>query len=84
MVTIDNVSVEKPLKDYTGVDFDKLQDNAKALNLLYCGIDAEQFNKVSRCDATQEVWLKLQNIYEGTNQVKETKIRMLTHEDGVG
>ena len=55
------------------------QLNDKAMNLLYCALDAQEFNKISSCISAKEIWDKLEVTYEGTNQVKETKISMLVH-----
>ena len=55
------------------------QLNTKAMNLLYCALDANKFNKILGCISAKEIWDKLEVTYEGTNQVKETKINMLVH-----
>src|SRR5262249_13161317 len=39
----------------------------------------QEFNRVSLCKSAKEIWDKLQVTYEGTPQVKETKISILTH-----
>jgi hypothetical protein len=33
------------------------------------------FTKVAHCKSTKEIWDKLQNIYEGDSNVKETKLQ---------
>ena len=55
------------------------QLNAKAMNLLYCALDANEFNKILGYISVKEIWDKLEVTYEGTNQVKETRINMLVH-----
>ena len=51
-----------------------LRKNYKAINLFYCGLDANEFNRVSSCTSAKEIWDKLVVTYEGTSQVKESKI----------
>ncbi|KAB1223953.1 hypothetical protein CJ030_MR2G026934 [Morella rubra] len=53
--------------------------NSKAMNVLYCALDSNEFNRISGCDTTKQIWDKLQVAHEGTNQVKESKISMLVH-----
>ena len=49
------------------------------MNVLYCALDSNEFNRVSGCDTAKQIWDKLQVAHEGTNQVKENKISMLVH-----
>ncbi|GAV77670.1 UBN2 domain-containing protein, partial [Cephalotus follicularis] len=39
-----------------------------------------EFNRISSCHTAKEMWDLLEITYEGTNQVKESKISMLVHE----
>ncbi|XP_022728776.1 uncharacterized protein LOC111284351 [Durio zibethinus] len=56
------------------------QLNAKAMHTLFCAIWPSEYNRVFLCENTKEIWDKLAITHEGTNQVKETKIGMLTHD----
>ncbi|MBM1019740.1 hypothetical protein [Escherichia coli] len=56
------------------------QQNAKALNALFCALSPTEFDRISSCTTAKEVWDKLEVTHEGTNQVKESKINMLMHE----
>ena len=49
------------------------------MNVLYCALDANEFNKISVYTSVKEIWDTLEVIHEGTNQVKESKINMLVH-----
>ena len=53
--------------------------NIKVLNLLYYALDPTEFNRVSTCIFVKEIWNKLQVTYEGTNQVKNSKINLLMY-----
>ncbi|KAH9743821.1 hypothetical protein KPL70_003436 [Citrus sinensis] len=40
--------------------------------------DKKEFHRVSSCKSANEIWHKLEVVYEGTNQVKESKISRFT------
>ena len=54
--------------------------NAMAKYLLTCASSKSEYDKIISCDSTKEIWDRLQVLYEGTDQVKETKINMLIHQ----
>ena len=76
---VNNVPIPKLESEWDETDERMAQLNAKAMNLLYCALDAQEFNRISSCISAKEIWDKLEVTYEGTNQVKETKISMLVH-----
>ena len=53
--------------------------NPSAINYLYCALSNDEFNRVSMCRSTYEIWKTLEVTHEGTNQVKEAKMSMLAH-----
>jgi hypothetical protein len=69
----------KDEKDWDDADLKLMSLNSKAMNVLYCALDANEFNRISGCDTAKEIWDKLEVSHEGTNQVKENKISMLVH-----
>lgn len=46
---------------------------------MYYSLDANKFNRISICISTKDIWDKLEITYEGTNQVKESKINLLVY-----
>jgi hypothetical protein len=48
-----------------------------ALNTLYNGIDAKVFEQIKDLEMASEVWIRLEEIYEGTSTVKSAKLYML-------
>lgn len=52
--------------------------DARAINALFCAIDKAEFNKVSTCTTSYEIWNLLEVTHEETSQVKESKISRLT------
>ena len=52
--------------------------NSKALNAILCGVSPEEFHRISHITVAKEVWDILETTYEGTKNVKDTKLQMLT------
>ena len=77
--SIDGISTLKPKRVQNEQDKTLTQLNAKAMNVLYCALDANEFNQISICTSTKEIWDTLEVTHVGTNQVKESKINMLVH-----
>ncbi|XP_028059506.1 uncharacterized protein LOC114263197 [Camellia sinensis] len=73
---VDNVSVPKTEDECDEKDHRLLQDNTKAKLTLVCGLDSNEYNRISSCGTAQEIWDKLEVTYEGTDQVKESRIDM--------
>ena len=46
---------------------------ARARNTIFCAVNAEDYQKISRCKTAQEMWKKLEITYEGTSDVKMSK-----------
>ncbi|GAV71732.1 zf-CCHC domain-containing protein/DUF4219 domain-containing protein/UBN2 domain-containing protein, partial [Cephalotus follicularis] len=78
--TIEGVVSPKPENEYNDNDFRMLQLISKAKHVLFCAVGPNEFNRISSCDSAKEMWDLLEVTYEGTNQVKESKISMLVHE----
>ncbi|XP_070029057.1 uncharacterized protein [Nicotiana sylvestris] len=73
-------SMSKTSKNYTDADRKAVEKNFRAKKILVCGIGPEEYNRISICDTTKEIWESLQAAHEGTTQVKQSKIDMLTTE----
>lgn len=70
-------TIPKPEDKWDELDFNKLEKSAKAKKLLIWGLSVKECNRVSACKSAKEIWDKLQVTYEGTNQVKHSKIDLL-------
>lgn len=77
--TVDGKTIPKKEEEWSTLDISNMEQNAKAMNILYCALDSNEFNRVSACETAKEIWDKLEVTHEGTNQVKESKIDMLVH-----
>ena len=51
--------------------------NGNAMNILYCGLDPNEYNRIPSCESAKEIWDKLEVAHKGTNQVKKSKISLL-------
>ncbi|XP_070007978.1 uncharacterized protein [Nicotiana sylvestris] len=72
--------VPKDRKEYNIINRKAVEKNYHAKKILVCGIGPDEYNKVSACDSAKEIWEALQTAHEGTTQVKQSKIDMLTTE----
>ncbi|XP_070013186.1 MAR-binding filament-like protein 1 [Nicotiana sylvestris] len=72
--------VPKGRREYIDIDRKVVEKNYRAKKILMCGIGLDEYNRVSACDTTKEIWEALQTAHEGTTQVKQSKIDMLTTE----
>ena len=50
------------------------------MNALFCTLDKKEFHRVSSCESAYEIWKKLEVVYEGTNQVKKSRISRYTRQ----
>ncbi|XP_075104786.1 uncharacterized protein LOC142178893 [Nicotiana tabacum] len=72
--------VPKDRKEYNDIDRKAVEKNYGAKKILVCGIGPDEYNRVSACDTAKEIWEVLQTAHEGTTQVKQSKIDILTTE----
>ena len=52
--------------------------NSRALNALFSAVINEEFKKISSTETAKEAWTILQTTYEGTKDVKDSKLQRLT------
>ncbi|XP_070026474.1 uncharacterized protein [Nicotiana sylvestris] len=70
----------KTSKEYTEADKKVVEKNFRAKKILVCRIGPKEYNRISTCDIAKGIWEALQIAHEGTTQVKQSKIDMLTTE----
>ncbi|VFQ85705.1 unnamed protein product [Cuscuta campestris] len=80
MKKVEETNVPKTEDEYDAQDIKKVENNAKAINIIYCAVNPDDYRKISCCTTAKEMWDKLEITYEGTDQVREAKIDFLTHE----
>ncbi|VFQ77283.1 unnamed protein product [Cuscuta campestris] len=69
MKKVGEVNVPKTEEEFTDEDCKKMELNSKAINMIYCGVNADDYRKISRCETAKQMWEKLEVTYEGTAQV---------------
>ncbi|XP_075082561.1 uncharacterized protein LOC142166868 [Nicotiana tabacum] len=74
------VAIPKTRKEFNDADRKAIEKNFRAKKILVCGIGPDKYNKISACQSAKEIWEALQTAHEGTTQVKQSKIDMLTTE----
>ncbi|GAA0170970.1 hypothetical protein LIER_25117 [Lithospermum erythrorhizon] len=65
-------------EEYSDDEEELAHANTKALNSIFCGIDANMFKMINQCTCAKEAWeiLKVEN--EGTDKLRMSKIQQLT------
>jgi len=53
MTTVDGKMVKKNEEQYTQEDFARLSKNYKVMHILYCGLDANEYNCICACESTK-------------------------------
>ena len=72
-----NVTLAPKMK--WSADDDSLANyNSKALNAIFNGVSADQIKLITTRESIKEAWGILQTTCEGTNDVKSSKLLMLT------
>ena len=77
---VDGKKVPKQWKEYTAAEKMKVQLYAQAKNILICAVAPKIYNNLTICRTAKEIWDKLECIYEGNDQVKESRVDQLIHE----
>ncbi|VFQ85600.1 unnamed protein product [Cuscuta campestris] len=80
MKKVGNKLIPKTEDEFDAEDIKKVENYAKAINMLYCAVNPDDYRKISCCSTAKEMWDKLEVTYEGTDQVREAKIDFLTEE----
>ncbi|VFQ96750.1 unnamed protein product [Cuscuta campestris] len=80
MKKVDDKLIPKTEDEFDAEDIKNIDNYAKAINILYCAVNPDDYRKISCCTTAKEMWDKLEVTYEGTDQVREAKIDFLTQE----
>ena len=65
---------------WTNDEKSKAENNSKAMNILFCALDKNEFNRISVCKTAYDIWNTLKITHEGTSKVKQSKISMLKNQ----
>ena len=58
---------------YITIYSQKVAKNYRPLNILFCDFNSNEFNRLSACDTTKEVYDTLGSTYEGSRLVRQSK-----------
>ncbi|KAH9650289.1 Integrase catalytic domain-containing protein [Citrus sinensis] len=56
--------IPKPSREWNELEKRKASLNFKAMNALFCALDKKEFHRVSSCECANEIWHKLEVVYE--------------------
>jgi len=76
-ITKDGKIVPKKPHEFDSNDFRKMEKNARAERLLYFGLGLDRYTRILECEFAKEIWNSLRVAHEGTNQVKQSRIKLL-------
>ena len=79
-ITVGDTEIPKPKDRWDANDKRLKTTNAKAMNVLICALDKNEFNRISHCKTAQEIWHTLEVTHEGTSQVKESRLALFSNE----
>ncbi|VFQ76185.1 unnamed protein product, partial [Cuscuta campestris] len=55
--------------EFDAEDIKKVENFAKAINMLYCAVNSGDYCKISCCSTAKEMWDKFEVTYEGMDQI---------------
>ena len=65
---------KEALVDWDDAKIKAANFNSRALNVLFSAVTNEEFKKIFFTKTTKEAWTILQTTYEGTKDVKDSKL----------
>ncbi|XP_063945947.1 uncharacterized protein LOC135151428 [Daucus carota subsp. sativus] len=77
---IDDVIYEKKVSEYTHEEEDRMNIAAKAEMVLTSALAEKEYKRVNNCKSAQEMWNKLVVTYEGTTDIKDSRMDTLIME----
>ena len=73
---VEGNKIKKPLEEYDEEENREFQLNSRVIYILVCAMDRNEYNKICQCKTDKEVWRILEITHEGTNKVKDSKVRI--------
>ncbi|VFQ73413.1 unnamed protein product [Cuscuta campestris] len=65
MKKVGETTVPKTEDEFDAEDIKKIENYAKAINMLYCAVNPDDYRKISYCITAKEMWDKIEVTYEG-------------------
>ena len=76
---VEETNIPKTESEWNEDDLKMMQSNYKIMNILYCALEPNEYNRISTCESAKKNWDRLEVTHEGISQVKESKINILVH-----
>ncbi|GAV68028.1 hypothetical protein CFOL_v3_11531 [Cephalotus follicularis] len=73
--------ISKPRIKYNEKEKEMLKLNAKAKHIIFCALSSNEFDRISSCESTKEIWDKLEDFHEEKNVEGVTSCLMAMEED---
>ncbi|VFQ66896.1 unnamed protein product [Cuscuta campestris] len=73
--------VPKTEDEYDAPDIKKIENNTKAINILYCAVNPDDYRKISCCSTAKKMWYKLEITYEGEQKKKGIALNASTSQE---
>ena len=77
---VDDITIEKKVSEYTHDEEDRMNIAAKAEMVLTSALAEKEYKRVNNCKSAQEMWNKLVVTYEGTTDIKDSRMDTLIQE----
>ena len=77
---VDDIIIEKKVSEYTHDEEDRMNIAAKAEMVLTSALAEKEYKRVNNCKSAQEMWNKLVVTYEGTTDIKDSRMDTLIQE----
>jgi hypothetical protein len=66
--------ISATLDNTTQGELQRYENNYKTLNLITTALGRNVYDRVAHLEAAHDVWLKLCNTYEGSSEIKSSRI----------
>ena len=74
---VDEGKIRKTLEEYNEEENRKFQLNSRAIYILVCAMDRNEYNRINQCKTAKEIWRILEITHEGTTKSKILKLEFL-------
>ncbi|VFR01052.1 unnamed protein product [Cuscuta campestris] len=81
MKKVEETNVPKTEDEYDAQDIKKVENNAKAINIIYCAVNLDDYRKISCCTTAKEMWDKLEITYEGEQKKKGIALKATSSQE---
>ncbi|XP_074377144.1 uncharacterized protein LOC141718665 [Apium graveolens] len=74
---VDNIIIEMKVGEYNTIEVERMNITAKAEMVLTSAFAEKEYKRVNNCKSAQEMWDKLVVTYEGTTDIKDSRMDTL-------